>query len=78
MYSTDAVILLPTSRSNGRFSISRHNERLAVNAPSCVRDSDSDSVFSGHLQLVYSVAGVSETATSPLTSTTAGLSPHHL
>ena len=51
---------------------------MAVSAPDCVRDSDSDSVDSGSLQLVYSVAGVSETATSPLTSTTAGLFPHHL
>ena len=52
--------------------------RVAVSAPSNVGDSDSDSVDSVTLQLVYSVAGVSETATSPLTSTTAGLSPHHL
>ena len=52
------------------------SDSLAVSAPSCV--SDSDSVDSVTLQLVYSVAGVSETATSPLTSTTAGLSPHHL
>ena len=54
------------------------SDGVAVSAPDCVRDSDSDSVDSGSLQLVYSVAGVSETATSPLTSTTAGLFPHHL
>ena len=54
------------------------SDGVAVSAPSCVRDSDSDVVDSVTPQLVYSVAGVSETATSPLTSTTAGLSPHHL
>ena len=36
--------------------------RLAVSAPSSVRDSDSDTIDSVTPQLVYSVAGVSETA----------------
>ena len=48
-----------------------------VSGSSYITSSDSDSVDSGTLQLVYGVASASETATGALGSSVS-LSPHHL
>ena len=57
---------------------SRDNDGLTVSDDSsCITSSDCDSVDSGTLQLVYVVAGTSETATGALSSSVS-LSPHHL
>ena len=50
---------------------------MAVSGSSYISSSDSDSVDSGTLQLVYGVASASETATGALCSSVS-LSPHHL
>ena len=65
--STDSLIVC-NALNVCRGVTSWNDDWLAVSGPSCVRDSDSDIVASVTPQLVYSVAGVSETATSPLTS----------
>ena len=52
-------------------------EKVTVSGSSYITSSDSDSVDSGTLQLVYCVASASETATRALSSSVS-LSPHHL
>ena len=56
---------------------SRKSDGLTTTSTHCITSSDSDSVDSGTLQLVYGVAGASETATGALSSSVS-LSPHHL
>ena len=56
---------------------SGESDGLAVSSSSYITSSDSDSVDSGTLQLVYGVASASETATGALSSSVS-LSPHHL
>ena len=56
---------------------SGESDGLAVSSSSYISSSDSDSVDSGTLQLVYGVASASETATGALSSSVS-LSPHHL
>ena len=56
---------------------SRESDGLTVSGSSYITTSDSDSVDSGTLQLVYGVASASETATGALSSSVS-LSPHHL
>ena len=56
---------------------SGESDGLTVSGSSYITSSDSDSVDSGTLQLVYGVASASETATGALSSSVS-LSPHHL
>ena len=56
---------------------SGESDGFAVSSSSYITSSDSDSVDSGTLQLVYGVASASETATGALSSSVS-LSPHHL
>ena len=57
---------------------SGESDGLAVSGSSYITSSDSDSVDSGTLQLVYDIAtSASETATGALSSSVS-LSPHHL
>ena len=56
---------------------SGESDGLTVSGSSYITSSDSDSVDSGTLQLVYGVASASETVTGALSSSVS-LSPHHL
>ena len=56
---------------------SGESDGLTVSSSSYITSSDSDSVDSGTLQLVYGVASASETATGALSSSVS-LSLHHL
>ena len=56
---------------------SGESDGLTVSGSSYITTSDSDSVDSGTLQLVYGVASASETATGAFSSSVS-LSPHHL
>ena len=56
---------------------SGESDGLTVSSSSYITSSDSDSVDSGTLQLVYGIASASETATGALSSSVS-LSPHHL
>ena len=53
-------------------------ERLGVSAACCIIDCDCDGVDGAALQVLYSVAGVSEIATVALSPSTGLPPPHHL
>ena len=70
--------ILCTTTYNQFFThTSRDKDGLTAGSSSYITSSDSDSVDSGTLQLVYGVASASETATGALSSSVS-LSPHHL
>ena len=60
------------------FSTSRNDDRLAFNAPKTISHCDCDIVDGSTLQPLYSVAGVSDTATSGCNTITAEFLPCHL
>ena len=82
--TSDAAVGKGSNTRTCRYIIDTHytltsgeSDGLTVSGSSYITSSDSDSVDSGTLQLVYCVASASETATGALSSSVS-LSPHHL
>ena len=82
--TSDAAVGKGSNNRTCRYIIDTHytltsgeSDGLTVSGSSYITSSDSDSVDSGTLQLVYGVASAGETATGALSSSVS-LSPHHL